>query len=266
MAKRASAGAASASPVEEDPMVLLVTEFALDGVPLSCGEMLLSALPHALATPSEERHAYQTAILASFSKLCAAAQQRRTDDVANAEHRVESVASERQAAAEQVEAALKEVDAKTTAKAAATSSENESNAALVAAQAAVVEEKNKVEQGHEETRRQIEARATFERSLAEHWEALKTGAFAPKDWRQRNKAIEAVSALLGQAEAPGSLVAAAQVALKEKPEARSPFGVQAVDAAQEAAQAHLVAMQRGSEEQEAATAAQGEAVATAAVV
>jgi hypothetical protein len=107
-----------------------------------------------------------------------------------------------------------------------------------------------------------DVRAAFAQTFTSEFETLKLGRYAGKEWNLRQKGIKKIVTLLEQAAAPCSLIVAVQLALKDKPEARSVFGITSVASAEDALKAHVEAMDASIELLRGVEACQREALAS----
>jgi len=218
----------------------LLKEFGASKLPPSCLSMLRETAPLALATGKDERHKYQTEVVASISDLCGdlvkdqAASLREAEaqvaDSATLKERMEAQLSQLCA----VEAAKRE--AKSVAAAAleqATGVETETKAALGAAQKEVAETESSIAAS-------TAAKEKFETTFAESWPPLRDGTFSTKDWRARNKMVGVIVPMLTNA--PESLRSGLSQALKEKPEGRGQFALKTIEYAEAAFQEHIAGM------------------------
>jgi len=216
-----------------------------------------------LGSSPSERHIFQKTVIDTFTGICTDAENGLAAKVKAAENGLAAKDSEMQACSEKLAEAVKEAADKAEEKVAAEKAEKEAETSVEAAKAAVQAAKDALAQSEVEAQSKVEAKAAFEQSFAENFEALKTGKYSGKEWPLRQKALKTLTSLLERAAAPQSLIAASQMVLKDKPEARSSFGAMAVDSIEETVKEYVEAMTKGIEQQQLAVASQKEAVVAA---
>jgi len=212
------------------PITDLLSEYCdVDG---SCKKMLQAALPLALQTLQEQRHAFETSVITSFEAACADAEKKCDSAVEAAEAAISIELAAKANSAANLEAAEGAAAKTQEQRAAATCHQNEKQTAKQSADTALKDAQAAVADASSKQGQMATDSEAFEKDVAEVFPALKDGAFAPKDWRLRQKAISRLSQLLRQSVAPESLISACQVAFKEKPECRGPFAAKTIEAAE----------------------------------
>jgi len=238
-------------------------DFLSDSLPPACVDMLRAAAPHALGAKAHERHTYQTAVVDSLARLCAEAMKKHRDAVASAEGAVSALLQDKERAMEQLAAATREEEAKREAKGVAATTSKSAEEVVAATRQVMESARKKLEEVESLAHIVSEAKVGFEKEIEETWMPLKAGAFPPKEWRARQKAIEHASELLTQAEIPASLAAAVPLVLKEKLESRTDFSAQVVEHADIALREHVASIATQLEGHHATVDSQTQAVAKA---
>mmetsp|Transcript_174696 Transcript_174696/g.560271 ORF Transcript_174696/g.560271 Transcript_174696/m.560271 type:complete len:380 (-) Transcript_174696:45-1184(-) len=233
------------------------------GLPTSCVEMLTVTLPHALKTLEVERHSFQATLLANFGDLCSKEQTKREEQIAKAAAQVEAHASEHDGAAAKVEAASCVEQAARADKEASEASMASGNGAANAAAASLDGARKSAEDAEAGAESKVGEKADFDAKVDEFFLPLKSGEFTSKEWRQRQKAIGQLMALVGRSDAPDSLKVALPLALKETPDARGTFTAKVVDEAERLLKEHSAALKQAIATAKATAAERQEEVARA---
>merc|ERR1719296_147722 len=210
-------------------------------VPLSCAEMLRLAVPLALATPKDERHSFQNAIIGVLASLHAKEEHSRREGLEAVESGLLKLVTDRDNALSEIEAVSADHEV--------SSRDKEAKGAEVQAHIAAVEdatvklesEQMKVAQVQEQISVTRQMQHEFQQRVTGVWEQLMANSFDPVDWRLREKAVEGVVDCLQLADVEPSLLAALPVVLKrdEPPEERNDFAVQAIERANLVLKSHL---------------------------
>mmetsp|Transcript_29340 Transcript_29340/g.74036 ORF Transcript_29340/g.74036 Transcript_29340/m.74036 type:complete len:430 (+) Transcript_29340:74-1363(+) len=238
-------------------------DFLGDSLPPACVDMLRAAAPHALDAKVHERHAYQTAVIDSLARLCAEALKSHRAAVASAEAAVSTLLQDKERAAEQLAAATREEEAKREAKGVAATTSKSAEEVVAATRQVMESARKKLEEVESLAHIVSEAKVGFEKEIEETWMPLKAGAFPPKEWRARQKAIARASGLLAQAGVPESLAAAVPLALKEAVAARTDFVGTVIEHAEMALHEHIASITSQIEEQQASIDSQTQVIVAA---
>jgi len=211
----------------------------------SCFSMLSAALPLALTTKKDERHAFETSVINAFEAACADAETKCKTAIEAAEKEVADHEVVKASSAADLEAAQKTTEQKKASKDAAAGYQEEKQTAHETAEAALKEAQKAFEASQRNVEDQTTAKDTFEKESSEVFPVLKEANYPAKEWRLRNKTISRLSQLLEESSAPESLIAAAKIAFKDKAEARGEFAVATVDATEACLKAHVESCSQG---------------------
>eukprot|EP00932_Pfiesteria_piscicida_P019336 SRR837773.6161.p1 GENE.SRR837773.6161~~SRR837773.6161.p1 ORF type:complete len:387 (+),score=207.41 SRR837773.6161:35-1162(+) len=267
-AKRAAAGRPAKSPKKAkvsaapEPKFAVLEELKRGGVTESCLEMLAAALPHALETPKEDRHQFQTSVIDNLLDLSAKEQASREEALKKAEDELANHDAEKAAMEAKAEAAAAEELARREKKEAAEGRVKTVTGAAEAAEQALEEVKSKAEGAQAKVEAATSEKETFVAKVAEQWPPLRDATFEKKDWRLRQKAITQVMHLFKPI-APDSMTASLPLVLKESLADRGEFGKLVVQEGERMLNAHAEALEAAIGAAKAAQAGAGEEVARA---
>jgi len=229
----------------------------------SCREMLKAMAPHALRACKEERHNYQATMVDVLEQVLSGVKAEREEseaaakkNLADAEAHQALTSSTFAEATEKAEEQKQEKDAKD-------ATEVELKAALEAATEALGKEQEREKSLGGEQAKVLEEKEECQKFMAEKWQPLKEGSFPGKEWRERNKTIDATIKVLSAMGLDASLRAALPTALKTKPGERGRFASKAVEFAEVVMNRYMeaIAEKIGNFDQEAASRAQATAAA-----
>jgi len=233
----------------------------------SCCEMLKAMAPHALRACKEERHAYQATMVDVLQKVLTGVKAEREETAAAAQKLLADAEAQQETssgtfadATEKAEQQKKQKDAKDT-------TQLDLEAALTAASATLGQEEEREKSLEGEQAKILEEKDECQKFMSEKWELLKTGTFAGKEWRERNKTIDTTLQVLSAMGLDVSLRAALPTALKTKPSERGKFASKAVEFAEVVMNRHLNSLGNtiANFDQEAVSRAQATASAQEAV-
>eukprot|EP00929_Paragymnodinium_shiwhaense_P118487 TRINITY_DN90407_c0_g1_i1.p1 TRINITY_DN90407_c0_g1~~TRINITY_DN90407_c0_g1_i1.p1 ORF type:complete len:377 (+),score=183.66 TRINITY_DN90407_c0_g1_i1:130-1260(+) len=220
---------AAVDPFEEAMGSFLSVLDSAESLSDSEKQLLVAGAPHCLRTPSAERHAFQRQMVDMLQELLKGAQSKEEKQVEAAEAEVATCSASVETENQKLEGVAATAEsAKTSAEAAAKAAEDAS-AALGKAKEALQSEQEKEKNslaGHEKL---LETKKEREALLAETWEKLKTEANWGKQWRHRDKMVEAVIEVLTEVAAEESLTYCLPVAMRTKPDDRGHFAKQTIE-------------------------------------
>lgn len=236
----------------------------LEGATDSASDMMGASLPHALGTPREERHAFQSQMIEAFWGMVVKTEAAREEDVKHAEAAIANHQDEQTTAGARLEAAGEQEGKSHAESQAAKDSWQAAAETLRSAEDNLRTEQRAKQAEDDRLQRLASEKERFEMDVAEAWIPTRDGAFAPKEWRRRQRAVSRVVACLREASAPESLTISVQTVLNDRAESRTPFGCRAV----EHCEASLGGFVQGSQDeiarQQVAVETQAQAVSRAA--
>lgn len=224
------------------------------GLPASCVKMLSWALPHALCTVETERHGFQDAIINEVALLHVEEARKRRAVVEASEVEVVALTAEKDERLKDHEVAKAEEAEKRFAKDAKAALISTATGGLEAAKSQ--EDGDRVELGEMQAQSKLanDTKSEYEQKVTSCWPQLKACAFEKKDWRARNKAIDAIiEGCFRKAQVPKSLIVALPPVLKVgSPEERDEFSKTVVEHADMALEEELAKMAARIQELEGA--------------
>jgi len=273
MGKRAQQTQASTqqakAPKIVDPMekeltpVLEQLDKARGIISASTVEMLQAVVPHCISSAKGDRHEYQNSMLESVETTLKQIQAKQQAELANAQSALADFEAKQENAASQLQMVEGQVAQCQEDKATKDQTETDSNAAVAeAAQALQLAQESEQSLGAEKDAI-LKDQEESQKFLTTTWEAVKTGAFAGQEWRERNKAIEASVKILDGFGLDASLKAALPTALKTKPGDRKRFSLCAVQFAEVAITTRLQKLREKVDNFEQEAIARSQAVTTA---
>lgn len=210
----------------------LLAETSKD-IPVSCLEMLRSAIPHALSTPKEERHRFQSSLISAVSQLQATEEENRRTAVSVCESEVVAHKVAREDATNEIETATADENAKREEKRVKSEGITQQQKAVEAVNVRLAAEREEVISAQAAVQLADEKRKDYQLKYDSQWAALKAASFDKKDWRSRNKAIDSMVNFLCEAGSPESLTATLPVVLKTgNPEVRADFAKASIEHAE----------------------------------
>lgn len=217
-----------------------------------CREMLRSALPHALASLPEERHAYQNELIEVIMGICSANESKHRAEVQADEGEVDQLEERTKQALAELESAKISAATKNGDK------ENKANIMLEVQQSV---DKAKLVLGAEKENEKenisaqqgvIEQKKGYEEALVDVWEPLKESKLVGQTLRkERNKAMARLTTMIATTSAPESLTSALVLALKQKVDSRTSFAQKAVGFAETSLKEHIESLSSKIESLEA---------------
>eukprot|EP00747_Dinoflagellata_sp_TGD_P089254 gnl/TRDRNA2_/TRDRNA2_164256_c0_seq2.p1 gnl/TRDRNA2_/TRDRNA2_164256_c0~~gnl/TRDRNA2_/TRDRNA2_164256_c0_seq2.p1 ORF type:complete len:383 (-),score=164.94 gnl/TRDRNA2_/TRDRNA2_164256_c0_seq2:95-1243(-) len=227
-APKAKAAKADVDPIFEE--VAPVTEIVGQAeLPDTCKEMLEAMAPYCLKTPDGERTELQQTMVGILEEVATDVQARQSEAVAGIEKQLAEIEVEQVTAVEALEAANKlkceQRDVKNTKDTELQAASGELNKAKSDLEA----ETKKQEALGDEHKENVARKEQLQQTAQEKWAPLKDGSFPGKDWRERNKAIDAALKPLENVGLDGSLLASLPVALKTKADQRGMFAQKALE-------------------------------------
>jgi len=201
----------------------------LEGATDSATDMMGASLPHALGTPKEDRHAFQSRMIDAFWGMVVKTEAAREEDITQAEAAITKHQAEQGTASARLETAT-ETEGKLHAERQAANESRHAAAQSLRSAGENLRNEERTKGGMDKHVAVLtDAKEEFETDVAEAWIPARDGVFAPKEWRRRQKAVTRVVACLMTAHAPESLRICVQTLLNDKAEYRTPFGCRAVE-------------------------------------
>eukprot|EP00929_Paragymnodinium_shiwhaense_P020843 TRINITY_DN13763_c0_g1_i2.p1 TRINITY_DN13763_c0_g1~~TRINITY_DN13763_c0_g1_i2.p1 ORF type:complete len:369 (-),score=153.56 TRINITY_DN13763_c0_g1_i2:251-1357(-) len=229
----AGAGAKAAKKgdrfTEDCAAVLSLLERSESGLNDVTRQMIQKALPHALRTAGAERHAFQSKLVDSMAGVFKSVEARAKSSADEAKAKVEEASSALGAATEAEQAASSEASEKQTARDGRDASLKEATTSASTASSSLDDvrvQEGSLKGDHDKA---VGAHGEHEAFLTEAWAPLKAGNWPGKQWRERNKVIEKLAAVMETLKMEESLRKSVPFALKAKVEERGAFAASCVD-------------------------------------
>mmetsp|Transcript_90810 Transcript_90810/g.236566 ORF Transcript_90810/g.236566 Transcript_90810/m.236566 type:complete len:382 (-) Transcript_90810:403-1548(-) len=220
---------APADPLAEDCAALGGLLGQAQGLPTSCQEMLRAMMPHCLRTRGSARHAYQDKVAEVLEEIMcevregrAALVREREDALAEVQEQQAELCGRLEAAEAEAAARLSELRVREAALAGAA---EESTAASVS----LAQRQGRERSSEATSRAALEAQSAWQDVCDAKWAPLRDGAVTGREWRERNRMIDALVQALAGAGADASLLAALPLALKSKSADRAAFASKTVE-------------------------------------
>mmetsp|Transcript_116062 Transcript_116062/g.328937 ORF Transcript_116062/g.328937 Transcript_116062/m.328937 type:complete len:402 (-) Transcript_116062:139-1344(-) len=239
-------------------------------IPESCFAMLQTVLPHCLGVCPDERHPYQSTMVAALEKVVRGVEEKHAAAIAAVEAQIADTEAEQSSnvsALESLAAGVAQLEGGVAGKAAELGEAAERAAAERAKLAAEEGERKSQEGSHAEL---LAGKVDFEDVHSELWKVVKAGTLQGKDWPKKKKMADATMAALRDAGMCASLAASLDVTLRGKLAERGPFAEKALEHGEQFFEKHIAEYTErilGAEskiaEQAQAVAAAGEGLAAA---
>jgi len=201
--------------------------------------MVSAMLPHGLRTASNERHEYQTQMIDKIGEVLSTVEEDRRKSLKIAEQRMASLPEEKAIATAALNAAEQRAAVAHEARDTKKAEVKKADRCVAEAEEAVKVTTQKACGIESENAQWMEERAELEEILSEKLEPLKGGVWTGKDWRTRDRAIEAVVRFLEKLSAQESLRHGLQDALRRKIVDRHKFSQQCIEYSEELLRKHL---------------------------
>lgn len=246
--KRGSPKAAAGSPAkaarveahnECAPVIALLAK--AEGLSEESAAMLQESAPHCLATPAEDRHAYQKEMLKFLSEVIGGVETKHQAAITAIEAQIAEAGRSAEAVKARPMSTEAEVDARKTERDAQDAATKPTSNELSARKAALAAEQALVDGHAAEVTSAREDHESYSKVLAELWAPLKAG-FPGKDWRVRDKLLKQFMPEFQKLQLGAALNSAVPVALKTKVDDRGAFAKSSIDFADDELQKHVAAL------------------------
>jgi len=232
-------------------------------IPESCFAMLQTVLPHSLGVRPDERHPYQSTMVAALEKVVRGVEEKRAAAIAAVEAQIADTEAEQSSSASTLEslaASAAQLEGSLAEKTAELTEATEGAAAERAKVAAEEEEKKTQEGAHAEL---LAGKVEFEDVHSELWAAVKPGTLPGKEWPKKRKMADATMKALKNAGMCASLAASLDVTLRGKLAERGPIAERALEHGERFFEQHIAAFTERILAAEAKIAEKAQAVAAA---
>jgi chromosome segregation ATPase len=192
-------------------------------------EMLVAVAPHCLRSTREERHRYQTDMIDALEKVLLGVEAERKDVLAASQEDLVKAEADRESAVTALAAADNKVSECQAEKDAKDSMQLELDAVVSQRSKELVDAQAHEKSLEQEQSQNLQEREDCQKFMSEKWEPLKAGSFPGKEWRERNRQIDAAVQALDKMGLDASLKSCLPTALKTKPLERGRFATKAVE-------------------------------------
>jgi hypothetical protein len=223
----------------EQPEAPVLAAIAAAELPKPCRDMLQAALPHCLSTPSAARHKFQLEVLDRIAGIFAIVEEKRRKELEDAEAKLASVQLDKDNASTDCENKKADATSKKGESDEKGRSVEEASQAVQIASDAVKVARQELEDSQARKQGLLQTKEDFQKFFDEMYHPLKVGTFGGSEWRKRNKVItefsQKVNAIMTFED---SLLDAAEVVFKTKPDQREPFALATLDFVEKAFTIH----------------------------
>lgn len=191
--------------------------------------MFRASVPFALQPAKADRHKFQDTMVTTISAVFEQVNTNRQCGVDMAKSKVADADAEAKSNAELLVTLEATEKQKLESKEGSDKALKEAEETISAKKASLEDAKKALEETEAEHAKLTTDKAEREKLIAENWAQLKDGTYPGKQWREKNKSIEKVVAVLKDNEVEASCSEALPVALKEKVDQRGDITVKCIN-------------------------------------